>query len=107
LHNWINGKTISDEFSPLHFASFNGNIDAIEALVMYGADIYALNKNKLNMLHVAAQNDQAISLYYFKLKKLDINAVDEQGNTPLHWSCYQRSEIALSYLLSWKPLVDK
>jgi palmitoyltransferase len=55
---------------------------------MYGADIYALNKNKLNMLHVAAQNDQAISLYYFKLKKLDINAVDEQGNTPLHWSCY-------------------
>jgi hypothetical protein len=25
----------------------------------------------------------------------------------LHWSCYQRSEIALSYLLAWGPEVDK
>jgi ankyrin repeat protein len=57
LVNWVNGKTIGDEFTPLHFASFNGNIDAIETLVEFGADIHAVNKNKLNMLHVAAQND--------------------------------------------------
>jgi ankyrin repeat protein len=54
---WINGKTNGDEFSPLHFASFNGNIDAIEELVRNGADIKSLNKNGLNMMHVAAQND--------------------------------------------------
>ena len=51
---WINGKTNGDEFSPLHFASFNGNIDAIEELVRNGADIKSLNKNGLNMMHVAA-----------------------------------------------------
>ena len=59
------------------------------------------------MLHVAAQGDQASSLYCFKRLGVDINAQDDKGSTPLHWACYSHSEIALSYILAWEPELDK
>ena len=34
---------------------------------------------------------------------LDINSRDRKGSTPLHWACFSKSEIALNYLLAWKP----
>lgn len=55
------------------------------------------------MLHVAAQGDAAPSLFYFMKLGLNINALDKRGSSPLHWACYSQSEIALSYLLAWKP----
>ena len=53
------------------------------------------------MLHVAAQGDQAASLYLFKLLGLNLNSVDNRGSTPLHWACYSLSEVSLTYLLAW------
>ena len=66
VYRWVNSCTTKDQFTPLHLASFKGNIDAIEALITYGANPHAKNKLGLNMLHVAAQGDSAVSLYYFK-----------------------------------------
>jgi ankyrin repeat protein len=63
---WVNEKTTDDEFTPLHFASFSGNMDAITNLVANHADIHAKNKNGLTMMHMAAQSDQVNSLYYFR-----------------------------------------
>jgi ankyrin repeat protein len=54
LVNWINGRTSEDRFTPLHFSSFRGNVNAIETLVKYGADVHVINQFGLNMLHVAA-----------------------------------------------------
>lgn len=28
---------------------------------------------------------------------------DQKGGAPLHWACFTRSEMALSYILSMKP----
>lgn len=59
------------------------------------------------MLHVASQGDAARSIYVFiKEKQMDINVRDNQGGTPLHWACHTRSEMALSYLLSFNPALD-
>ena len=97
----MNLGTYIDEFTALHLASFKGNIDAIEILIEYGADPHVQNFYGLNMVHVAAQGDSAISIHYFtSLMKVDINQQDKRGSTPLHWACYANSEIALSYLLS-------
>ena len=52
-------------------------------------------------MHVAAQGDQPIALYYFKEHGIDLRSKDARGSTPLHWACYSKSEIALCYLLSW------
>ena len=66
IRQWVNSRTSDhNQFTPLHLASFKGNMDAIETLVSYGADPHAKNGYGLNMLHVAAQGDSAVSLYYF------------------------------------------
>lgn len=51
---WINKGTWSDKFTPLHFAAFKGNLDAINTLMRYGADQNALNISGLSMMHLAA-----------------------------------------------------
>ena len=66
VYRWVNSCTTKDQFTPLHLASFKNNIDAIETLITYGANPHAKNELGLNMLHVAAQGDSAVSLYYFK-----------------------------------------
>ena len=103
----MQAKAGGEQFTALHLASFKGNMNAIHTLIEHGADPQALNLFGLNMLHVAAQGDQAAALYYFKTEcKVPINATDKRGSTPLHWACYSNSEIALSYLLAWKPNLD-
>ena len=52
-------------------------------------------------MHIAAQGDQPISLFFFKMKGMHLCAKDKRGSTPLHWACYQGSEVALIYLLGW------
>lgn len=95
--------TSRDEFTPMHFASYKGNLEAINTLLRNGADKDALTATSLNMLHVAAQGDSASSLFVFKELGLDINSKDRRGSTPLHWACFRQSEVALSYLLAWGP----
>ena len=73
LRAWVNSVTGADKFTPLHLASFKGNMDAIRILEKYGANIHALNGFGLNMLHVAAQGDVAPPLYYFKERGVDLN----------------------------------
>jgi len=57
LKQWTNQKTNEDGFTPLHFASFRGNITVIECLLGIGADMYARNNYGINVMHVAAQGD--------------------------------------------------
>lgn len=86
LKNWANIKTTEDEFSALHMAAFSGKFSIVKMLIDIKANIYAVNKDGLNMLHTAAQGDQAFMLYYFKSLDLDINSKDNRGSTPLHWA---------------------
>lgn len=63
-------------------------------------DYKATNSNGLNAIHVAAQGDQAATLYLFKQMGIDPNEPDNLGSTALHWSIYALSEVSLSYLLA-------
>ena len=101
FRSWLNQKTHDDGFIALHFASFRGNLTMIELLLNAGSDIKARNNFGIDMLHVAAQGDQPLSLLYFKEKGMNIRSGDNRGSTPLHWACYSKSEIALCYLLAW------
>ena len=102
---WINAPTIStganEGFYALHYASFHGNSKLIKMLVKNGADPFAKNKSGINMLHVAAQGDEAYSLTYFKTQGISINSRDSEGSTPLHWACYAASDTACYYLNYW------
>jgi hypothetical protein len=47
-------------------------------LISNYANIYAKNKQDINMLHVAAQGDQPSSLNFFRLNGIDINSRDRK-----------------------------
>ena len=69
----MNSRSSADQFTPLHLASFKGNMDAIKVLIQYGSDPMALNAFGLNMLHTASQGDSAAPLHYFRKRGVDIN----------------------------------
>ena len=55
LRKWINRQTVGEEgFTVLHFASFHGNLTLIRYLISKGANVQAINRHRINMLHVAA-----------------------------------------------------
>lgn len=103
---WVNAKTNKDKFTPLHFASFKGDLDSCFVLLRAGADKEAENTFGLNMVHVAAQNDATTTLYLFWQLGVDISKEDVKGSTPVHWACYCHCEVALNYLLAWGPKID-
>lgn len=55
IRDWVNLPSRGEEgFYPLHFASFHGNVKLIKLLVKSGGNVFARNKQGINMLHVAA-----------------------------------------------------
>lgn len=73
ISSWVN-KRNNDNFSPLHYASFNGNLEVCQMLIEAGADTQVMNKFGLTALHTAAQGDQPQTLYFFhKIHKMNIN----------------------------------
>ena len=106
LQDWINTKTTKEKFTALHFAAFKGCLKSCQILVENGANMKVVNANGLSMMHLASQGDAANTLYYFHMMDLEINKQDLRGSTPAHWACFMQSEVALSYLVQWKPNLD-
>jgi len=102
IEKWVNQKSKRQGYTALHYSAFNGNLDILEKLIKYKADVEISNNRGLNVLHMAAQGDSPNILIYFKEKfNMNIQSVDEICSTPLHWACYSGSESALNFLLSW------
>lgn len=96
LTHWVNMHSLcEDSFTPLHFASFFGNISLIKYLLSQGANPRVTNACDINMLHVGAQGDQPISIAYFLTLGLDINSLDKRFSTPLHWAAFAGADLAL------------
>ena len=109
LKKLINKKNIKGVVA-LHYASFQGNIDALKFLINYGADINVLTSRNLNVLHYAAQGNQPNSLVYFYLfhkDKIDLEITDKGGSTPLHWASYSSSAEMALYLINYGVDINK
>ena len=51
---------------------------------------------------MAAQGNNPNIIIYFKEKyNMSLLSKDAQGNIPLHWACYNSSEEAINFLLSY------
>jgi hypothetical protein len=97
--NWLERKNDSG-FNALHYASFRGNIKIMEKLIELGSDINVTNKNGLNIMHIAAQGNQATSIGFLReILHLDVSSHDAVNSTPLHWASYMNAEYAFNYLI--------
>jgi len=81
----------------LHFAAYHGNARMIDLLVEAGGNVYATNRQEINMLHVAAQGDAPYSIAFFKKTGISINSRDRENSTPLHWACISQSHVVVNY----------
>ena len=62
---WLNLRCRGNQdLSAVHFAAFNGNLELLRELVIFGADIHSCNHLGMNALHMAAQGDQPSIIYY-------------------------------------------
>ncbi|CAK59529.1 unnamed protein product (macronuclear) [Paramecium tetraurelia] len=100
LTEWVNQQT-EDGFVAFHFAAYRGNLDMIHEFEKCGANLYILNAQGMNGLHLAAQGDQPKSVVYFKKIGFDFAQKDSKGGTALHWASYYGCELAVNYLLSF------
>lgn len=102
IEKWVNQKSKTQGFTPLHYAAYKGNIDIISKLIEYKANIDTTNNRGINVLHMACQGNKPNALVYFKEKyNMNIQSVDDLWSTPLHWACYNAAEEAIIFLLSW------
>ena len=89
-----------DGNTPMLFAAYKGNIDIIKKLIEIGIKYDIKNKAGLDIIHMAAQNDNANVIIYFKEKyNYDIFQSDIQGNNSIHWASSNCAKMALGYLL--------
>ena len=73
----------------------------IRLLIDSGADVFVVNHQGINMLHVSAQGDSPASLAIFLEHGLDINSRDYRKSSPLHWASFSNAECILNYIIAW------
>ena len=93
-----------DEFdqSPLHYASAKGLLDIAKLLIQNGADPNHPGQRGMNALHLACNYNQfdIVKLFQQKLVTLDYDAVDEAGNSALHYASLNGSVRCVELLLN-------
>ena len=102
LKYFINKRNDSG-ITALHYASYTGNIDIINILIFYGADISASTDKSLNVLDFACQGNQPKSLVFFNYyyeSQFNFNKLDYKKSTPLHWACFSKAYECVDFLLN-------
>lgn len=72
--------------TPLHYAVLFGKADVVNWLIEKGARLDLLTKERKSLLHLAAIGRNEQILQTLLKMKLDPNAVDALGRTPLHFA---------------------
>ena len=93
LNNWVNQKTLmDDEWTALHLACKRDNQTFGYLINHLGADYLLNNKKGVSLMHKAAMDDNNYLLTYLRDKlKFKVSDKDVDGNTPLHYACYNNA----------------
>ncbi|KDQ09605.1 hypothetical protein BOTBODRAFT_85271, partial [Botryobasidium botryosum FD-172 SS1] len=75
--------------TPLHLAVWHGKFLVVKRLTVAGADVELLDARGGGLLHYAACSPYTLPAFFPRLctiAKLDVNARDHTGLSPLHWA---------------------
>lgn len=101
LTNFINSKTEANGLTPLHYASFRGDVILINYLIENGADPHAKTTHGISMMHMAAKGNQPSSIIYFNQKyNIPLDQEECSNMNPLHLAAIHGADNAAIYLLS-------
>lgn len=96
-------------YTPLHFAVENGNIGLIKLLIEFGADVKIKNSKNLTILHMALKTNMVETFIFLQetfADNFNINDVDYENQTYLHYACKQGLLLAVNYLLYLKADIN-
>lgn len=98
--NFINKKNKAG-ITPIHYASYKGNVKIVDLLITYGSEVNAKTEKLLNVIHYSCQGNNPNCLLYYSLKyNFDFNLPDKRNSTPLHWACYSSAYECVNFLLN-------
>ena len=81
-------------WTPLHRASFNGNLEVVNVLVALGAEVNKTNIDGSTPLHYASINGHLEVVNVLVAAGAEVNKTNNNGSTPLHYaSRYGRLEV--------------
>ena len=84
----------------LHWAAVRGAVPASELLLRAGARLDRADSRGYTAMHVAAQYGHTPVLYHFAVRwGTDVEVLDSDGRTPLHWTAYKGFPDSLRLLL--------
>ena len=93
----------TDGSTPLHCATWKGNVAMVTYLVGAGADVNVHNRNEhwgTTPLHAAAHANQSAIVQLLIEHGADVNARDMNGMTPLHHTTFHKAKAAAKVLQS-------
>ena len=97
--NFLNKKN-DKGYNALLYSAFRGNWEVLDKLLNNRASIDTMNNNGLNLLHLASQgNHPDILVFLIEKYNFDINSLDSNGNSALHWAVYMNSYQIIDYLI--------
>lgn len=92
----------------LHWSAVRGAQAVTELLLERGADLEAADSHGYRTMHVAAQYGQTSLLYLLHVKwQAEVDAVDGDGRSPLHWAAYKGYADSLRVLLFMDALLSR
>jgi uncharacterized protein len=91
----------SYDWTPLHYAAYNGDRAMAELLLANGADVNAKDYFSGTPLHQAVMKAHKAMVEFLLAKGANVNAKDKSGDTPLHMAAmYKRHKEVAELLLS-------
>ena len=106
--NFLNKKN-NKGITAFHYASFRGNVNIINYLSYYKANIFDVTDKDLNVIHFACQGNKPNSLVYFDYYhkgKFNFNQPDSKKSTPLHWATFMSAYECVLFLLNKKVKIN-
>ncbi|CAO1379096.1 unnamed protein product [Diamesa serratosioi] len=89
-----------DNFTPLHWACYYGQLKTAETLIECGADVNYLADNYVSPLHLAASEGHHEIVRLLIQYRAKINQMDIDGNTPLHFAASNNHPHSTNELLN-------
>jgi len=104
----IEKRSKQDSHFPLLFAVYNGFADVVKLLIEYKEFHYDVNmlleNDEIPMIFIAAYSGHRSIVKYLIDNKVDINAVNKHGATPLYGACKKGRLEVVKLLLSCSDL---